>query len=56
VDTLAWRCSKGCFAHSLDEFSLLKSFLVDIHTPKVPSIKQVDWRLPVAGWHCEGEH
>lgn len=31
---------KATFSHSMQEFQILKSFLVNIHSPKAPNIKQ----------------
>lgn len=35
--------SKGCMAHSMSKFSLLKTFAMDIHPPKPFIVKRVDW-------------
>lgn len=40
---LSGRFSKGAMSSSIDEFLILKCFLVGGHPPKAPMIKQVIW-------------
>ncbi|KAG4970066.1 hypothetical protein JHK82_035762 [Glycine max] len=43
--SLVGTLSKGHLGHSILEFTLLKSFAVNVHPPKPSLIKRVDWVL-----------
>lgn len=42
--------SKGIMSSSMIEFVIMKSFRVNGHLSKAPSIRQVDWFPPLSGW------
>lgn len=48
--SLSGRFSKGAMSSSIDEFLILKCFLVGGHPPKAPMIKQVIWTPPLCKW------
>lgn len=48
--SLTGNSSMGCGSNSIQEFSIMKSFSIDCHAPKAPSIIQVDWLKSPCGW------
>lgn len=42
--------TRKTFAGDMFEFTLLKSFKVDIHPPRAPLIKEVIWQPPIFHW------
>lgn len=50
VVSMSGSFSKGVMSNNMNEFLILKAFLVKAHHSKAPLIKQVDWHPPPCGW------
>jgi hypothetical protein len=37
-------------SNSLRDFTVLKQFIIDIHPPKTPTVKEIIWHPPLPSW------